>query len=65
VLFVIFESPYDNMFQTGPNWRDNFCKGEELIEDPKREDANVEIPDADPVYGLNGPLERSWKTARA
>ncbi|OAK96063.1 hypothetical protein IQ06DRAFT_297547 [Phaeosphaeriaceae sp. SRC1lsM3a] len=50
--------------ETGPKWRNNYCKGEESLEDLKTEIARVEIPQADPVYGIGGPLVRIWKTAR-
>jgi uncharacterized protein YjlB len=50
--------------QTGPKWRNNFCKGEEPIDDLNSEIARVGIPEADPVYGIDGPLIRIWKAAR-
>jgi uncharacterized protein YjlB len=53
-----------DLVQTGPKWRNNFCKGEEPMEDLENEIARVEIPEADPVYGTGGPLVRIWKTAR-
>ncbi|KAH7085196.1 hypothetical protein BKA63DRAFT_13130 [Paraphoma chrysanthemicola] len=50
--------------RTNPKWRNNYCKGEEPLEDLKKEIANVEMPEADPVYGIDGPLVRIWKAAR-
>ncbi|KAH8730025.1 hypothetical protein GQ44DRAFT_473261 [Phaeosphaeriaceae sp. PMI808] len=49
--------------KTNPKWRNNFCKGEEPLEDLKNEIAHVAMPDADPVYGADGPLVRIWRTA--
>jgi uncharacterized protein YjlB len=49
--------------QTGPKWRNNYCKGEESLDDLRKEIAEVGIPDSDPVYGVNGPLVKIWKTA--
>jgi uncharacterized protein YjlB len=49
--------------QTGPKWRNNYCKGEESIDELKSEIARVGIPAKDPVYGADGPLVRIWKAA--
>jgi uncharacterized protein YjlB len=49
--------------QSGPKWRNNYCKGEEPIDDLKDEIAHVAMPDEDPVYGTDGPLVRIWKAA--
>jgi len=61
---MTLESWYVDIPQAGPKWRNNFCKGEEPIEDLKKEIANVDIPGEDPVYGLDGPLVRIWKAAQ-
>lgn len=58
------EAAVADLVQTGPKWRNNYCKGEEPMEDLESEIARVEIPEADPVYGIGGPLVRIWKTAR-
>ena len=50
--------------QTGPKWRNNYCKGEESLESLREEIAHVAIPESDPVYGVEGPLVRIWKAAR-
>jgi uncharacterized protein YjlB len=38
-----------------------YCKGEEEMEDLKREISEVGMPEQDPVYGADGPLVRIWK----
>jgi uncharacterized protein YjlB len=49
--------------QTGPKWRNNYCKGEEPLDDLRNEIANVGMPEMDPVYGVDGPLVKIWKDA--
>ncbi|KAF2035321.1 hypothetical protein EK21DRAFT_106862 [Setomelanomma holmii] len=50
--------------RTNPKWRNNFCRGEESLEDLKQEIAKVQMPEADPVHGIDGPLMRIWTAAR-
>jgi uncharacterized protein YjlB len=50
--------------QTGPKWRNLYCKGEEEMENLKKEIGEVNMPEQDPVYGENGPLVRIWKGGR-
>jgi hypothetical protein len=47
--------------QECPRWRNNYCKGEESIEELEREISEVAMPGMDPVYGADGALVRIWK----
>ncbi|KAF2820159.1 hypothetical protein CC86DRAFT_117738 [Ophiobolus disseminans] len=48
-----------------PRWRNNFCKGEESLDKLIEEINRVEVPDSDPVFGLNGPLPQIWKAIQS
>ncbi|KAH4067028.1 hypothetical protein HBH70_067570 [Parastagonospora nodorum] len=49
--------------ETAPKWRNLYCRGEEEIENLKKEIRAVGVPEQDPVYGVDGPLVRIWREA--
>lgn len=38
-----------------------YCRGEEEVENLKKEIRAVGVPEQDPVYGVDGPLVRIWR----
>ncbi|KAJ5211917.1 uncharacterized protein N7498_003563 [Penicillium cinerascens] len=49
--------------EAAPKWRNNYCRGNEDMETLREEIAGVDIPQHDPVYGLDGPLVDIWNEA--
>lgn len=43
-----------------PRWTSQRCDRDDLMDELKKEIANVAIPEADPVGGMNGALVRLW-----
>ncbi|KAK4504197.1 hypothetical protein PRZ48_005113 [Zasmidium cellare] len=46
-----------------PHWNNNYCNDDPVVTKLKAEAAKqVSFPDHDPIYGLDGPLPRIWKS---